>query len=192
MSEEHPAGNAGWDEVLRMVDAASAADAQIADEYPQAEVIERWMRLFGYSRMEAAQLISQQRGDVTRDRIPSAHWTLIRASKEALGFDREAYEHSLQLPKVFKEASATISTTGEDGATMLLFRLGGLLSSAEKVREVAGLEELPRTVKGVDGGGREAAFCCVDRGAQGRLEAWLTLQAVLQGGSWAEGGRLIA
>jgi hypothetical protein len=53
----------GWEELERMAIAASADDAQIANQYPSTDTIERWQRLFGYSPLEAVRLISDQRGD---------------------------------------------------------------------------------------------------------------------------------
>jgi hypothetical protein len=55
--------DAGLKELERMAIAASADDAQIADEYPSSDTIERWQRLFGYSHMECVRLIGDQRGD---------------------------------------------------------------------------------------------------------------------------------
>jgi hypothetical protein len=55
--------DAGWEELERMAQAASADDAQIADEHPSPDTIERWKRLFGYSQMESVRLIGEQRGD---------------------------------------------------------------------------------------------------------------------------------
>jgi hypothetical protein len=55
--------DAGWEELERMAMAASANDAQIANQYPSPEIIERWTRLFGYSHMEAVRLIGDQRAD---------------------------------------------------------------------------------------------------------------------------------
>ena len=65
---------------------------------------------------------------------------------------------------------------------MLLFRLGGLLDSAEKVKEVAGLEKLPRVVVG-EGGMGIMKFCLVERETQKKLEEWLVQQSVLQKGT---------
>jgi hypothetical protein len=61
--------DASWElnELENMAQAASAADAQIADEYPSPDNIERWKKLFGYTHLEDVQLISQQR----RDGMPS-------------------------------------------------------------------------------------------------------------------------
>jgi hypothetical protein len=55
--------DAGWEELERMAMAASADDAQIANQYPSPDTIERWKRLFGYTHMEAVRLIGDQRGD---------------------------------------------------------------------------------------------------------------------------------
>jgi hypothetical protein len=62
---------------------------------------------------------------------------------------------------------------------MLLFRLGGLLDSAEKVKEIAGLDELPVVREGMSEMGI-VNFCVVDRDVQKRLEEWLAQKAVLQ------------
>jgi len=37
-----------------------------------------------------------------RERITDDHWELVRTEKEALGYDREAYEHNLSLLPVLK------------------------------------------------------------------------------------------
>jgi hypothetical protein len=55
--------DAGWEELERMANAASAADVEIASEYPTPKTIERWKTLFGYSHLEAVKLIGDQRGD---------------------------------------------------------------------------------------------------------------------------------
>lgn len=62
---------------------------------------------------------------------------------------------------------------------MLLFRLGGLLSSPEKVKEIAGLRELPVVREGMSEMGI-VQFCAVDKEAQKKLEQWLAQKAVLQ------------
>jgi hypothetical protein len=115
---------------------------------------------------------------VTRERISDDHWELIKAEKEAAGYDREAYEHSLQLKDVFRGQSAAIPAP--DGDLMLLFRLGGVLDSAEKVKEVAGMDEVPIVREGSSERG-PVKFCVVDQEAKKKLEEWLTQQSVLQG-----------
>jgi hypothetical protein len=54
---------AGWEELERLAQAASAADAQLASEYPRTETLARWQKLFGYSHPEAANLIRAQRSN---------------------------------------------------------------------------------------------------------------------------------
>jgi hypothetical protein len=80
---------------------------------------------------------------------------------------------------VFKGQSASIAVTGTDGGMMLLFRLGGVLDSAEKVREIAGLKELPVVTEGSSEMGI-IRFCVVNKEAQKKLEQWLVQKAVLQ------------
>jgi hypothetical protein len=80
---------------------------------------------------------------------------------------------------VFKSQSAFITTPGVNGEMMLLFRLGGLLDSAEKVKDVAGLHELPIVREGWNEMG-PFKFCMVEKEVQKKFEEWLTQQAVLQ------------
>jgi hypothetical protein len=117
---------------------------------------------------------------VTRERITDHHWALIKDEKEALGYDLEAYEHSLQLLKVFKNQSATLPTADANGEMKMLFRLGGLLDSPEKVKDIAGLDELPMVREGMSEMGL-VRFCVVNLEVQKKLEEWLAQRAVLQG-----------
>ncbi|KAJ4348123.1 uncharacterized protein N0V89_009495 [Didymosphaeria variabile] len=169
-----------WDEAERMAQAAGAADAQIADEYPSPETIERWKRLFGYSSVEAANLITAQRQDaVTRERITDEHWALIEGAEEAAGYDREAYEHRQQLPELFKSNGTTIPVKGQEESLMFGFRMGGLLNSAEKVKEVGKMEGLPNVEDGWSETG-PVKFCMVDLKTKRNLEEWLAQWAVLK------------
>jgi hypothetical protein len=62
---------------------------------------------------------------------------------------------------------------------MLLFRMGGLLDSPEKVKEIAGLDELPVVKEGMNEMG-PVKFCIVDKEVLQKLEEWLAQKAVLQ------------
>ncbi|KAF2814824.1 uncharacterized protein BDZ99DRAFT_458796 [Mytilinidion resinicola] len=168
-------------ELNRLADAALSTDAQAASTYPSPDTIARWQRLFHYDRKQALQLITAQRLDLSRTRISDTHWELVRPSREAAGHDRESYEHALGLGKVLKEQSATITITTADGRQeqAFVFRLGGLLENAEKVREVAGLEKLPKVVNG-QGEMGPAQFCVVDLKAKGKVEDWLAMSQVAQ------------
>lgn len=162
--------NAGWEEVERMAQAADAADAVQAEEYPTDNQIARWRKLFKYTEHEAAMLIRAQRSDVTRTRITDEHWELVREEREAAGHDRETYEHEQQLRNVLRSQSAIIPSASGD--PMFVIRLGGLLSTAEKVKEVAGLEEMPKVVNGMSEMGM-ASFCLVDGKAKKAIDEWL-------------------
>lgn len=65
-----------------------------------------------------------------------------------------------------------------DGKLRVLFRLGGLLDSAEKVKEIAGLEELPAVVDGQSEMGM-AKFCLVDEKTKNAVDAWLAQAQVV-------------
>jgi hypothetical protein len=159
-----------WAEVERMAQAASSIDALESETFPSDAQISRWQIIFHYTRREAFNMIKSQRSDLTRTRITDEHWELVREEKEKMGHDRETYEHALQLGNVLKSQSATIP--GPDGELMYLFRLGGLLGSPEKVKEIAGLSAVPRVVEGESELGL-AKFCVVDEEAKGKIEKWL-------------------
>jgi len=165
-----------WEEVERMAKAASSVDALSASEFPTEEQIARWQKLFNYSRREALNLIAAQRSDVTRTRISDEHCELVRAEREAQGHDRETYEHGQQLGNVMKSQSAVIPA--KDGTVMVLIRLGGLLGSKEKVREIAGLDEDPKVVDGKSEMGK-ASFCVVDEEAKRKIDEWLAQAPVV-------------
>lgn len=135
---------------------------------PSSAQLIQWQRLFNYTSAEAAALISTQRADITRDRISDLHWSLVTDAEEASGYDREAYEHRLQLRDLLQSQSL-------QSGDKFIFRLGGLLSSAEKVMEVAGLKGKPPVLKGETAVG-EAEFCCVEVEARKRTEEWLGMQ----------------
>ena len=61
---------------------------------------------------------------------------------------------------------------------MVLFRLGGLLNSADKVKEIARLEELPSVVEGQSEMGM-AKFCLVDEKAKKAVDTWLAQAQVV-------------
>jgi len=113
---------------------------------------------------------------VTRIRIPDSHWALVREEREAAGYDRETYEHSLQLKDVLN-VQRTVVHDGE-GKAWCLIRLGGLLGSAEKVRDVAGLGEVPGVTEGWNEMGM-VRFCMVDEKGKKNIERWGEQQQVL-------------
>ncbi|KAI9743512.1 MAG: hypothetical protein M1818_002825 [Claussenomyces sp. TS43310] len=146
------------DELERMAANASTAESLAFEDEVSPAQMARWQRLFNYSAYEAAQVIQAQRSDVTRDRISDEHWSLVSQQVEREGHDREAYGHRHQLRRMLQAESYQMDD-------MFVFRLGGLLDSAEKVMKVAGLDKKPVVVRGL-GEQVRASFCCVDAGEE--------------------------
>jgi len=72
-----------------------------SDAGPELELsdskITRWQLLFCYTRAEAISRIERHRNNFSRERISHEHWEMVRCAKEADGYDREAYEHEIEL-----------------------------------------------------------------------------------------------
>lgn len=148
-----------------------AANASaLNDDDPSEENIERWVSLFKYNYLEAYQLLKAHRSDITREPITDEHWELVRADREAAGYDREAYEHSLTLKDVLKSQSTVIHDA--DGLRWTLYRLGGLLESGDKVKEICGLEKEPKVTEG-QGENGYAKFVWVDDASAKKIEIGL-------------------
>ncbi|KAE8454430.1 hypothetical protein EG329_000052 [Mollisiaceae sp. DMI_Dod_QoI] len=155
----------------------------MTDAEPNEDDVERWVKLFKYDFLEAYTLLKAQRSDVTREPISDEHWALVREDREAAGYDREAYEHSLTLKDVLKSQSTVFHDA--DGHRWTLFRLGGLLESAEKVKEIVGLEELPKVTKGMGEFGM-ASFVWVDDEGAEKIERWMEMQQIVDKGKAAK------
>ncbi|CZR63731.1 uncharacterized protein PAC_13628 [Phialocephala subalpina] len=140
------------------------------------ENVERWVQLFKYDYLEAYQLLKAQREDVTREPISDEHWNLVRADREAAGYDREAYEHSLTLKDVLQSQSTVFHDT--DGKKWTLYKIGGLLESKEKVQEIAELKEAPKITKGIGSMGMYD-FVWVDDKAREKIESWVEMQQLV-------------
>jgi hypothetical protein len=158
--------------------ARNATTAALADTKPTGEDIARWQELFKYSRGEAEALITAHRADITRVPISDEHWSLISSDLEARGYNREAYEHSLGLKDLMKSQSTVVHDG--DGNRWTLLRLGGLLESREKVKEIASLENAPRVTMGMSDRGT-SEFVWVDDVARGKIESWIELQQGMVG-----------
>lgn len=155
--------------------AANATSSDLTDTVPSNEDIKRWIKLFKYNHMEAEALITQ-RADITRTPISDEHWSLVAPDLEARGYDREAYEHSLGPKDLMKSQSTVVHDA--DGNRWTLFRIGGLLESKEKVKEIAGLEKTPKVTLGI--GERDMSeFVWLHDEAREKVEAWVKGQ---QGG----------
>lgn len=161
---------------LEELERMAANATKLTDAEPDEEDVERWVQLFKYDYLEAYQLLKAHREDVTRDPISDEHWALVRKDREAAGYDREAYEHSLTLKDVLQSQSTVFHDT--DGKKWTLYRIGGLLESKEKVKEIAELEEVPKVTKGMGSMGMYD-FVWVDDVAKEKIEAWVEMQQVV-------------
>jgi len=161
-----------FEELERMAQNAAASKPT----EPTEDEISRWCDRFNYSRPEAIGLINAHRADVTRLQISDEHWNLIKEGRKAGGWDRETYEHSLRLKDVLNSLSTVVHDA--EGKAWCLIRLGGLLDSAEKVKEVAGLEETPQVTEGQNEMGI-AKFCMVDEEAKKKIESWVEQRQAL-------------
>jgi hypothetical protein len=162
------------EELERM--AHNAEYSRLTDTLPSAEDIKRWMRLFKYNHIEAEALIIAHRSDLTRVPITDEHWSLVALDLQSRGYDREAYEHSLGLKDLMKSQSTVVHDS--DGHRWTLFRLGGLLESQEKIKDIAGLEQMPKVTTGIGSRGM-SDFVWVDDAAREKIEHWIEGQ---QGG----------
>lgn len=79
----------------------AAHDLQLSDS-----VITRWQQLFRYTRADAISRIENHRSDISRRRVSDEHWDMVHCAKEADGYDREAYEHEVELGRTKYAAPA--------------------------------------------------------------------------------------
>lgn len=165
-----------WAELQRLAANAEAANELEASEVT-AEDITRWCTLFNYTRLEAQRLIETQRADISKERVSDSHWDLIRHRFEPAGYDKEAYEHAQSLEDVLQTQSTTISgldlNLGEQaGQELFVFRLGGLLDTLDKVKEIAGMDSSPRTVQ-TRGEMGWVTLCVVGQDERKKIQDWL-------------------
>lgn len=73
-------------------DSDAGSELELSDS-----VITRWQQLFCYTRAEAISHIEQHRCNFSRERVSDEHWEMVSSVKEADGYDREAYEHEIEL-----------------------------------------------------------------------------------------------
>lgn len=112
------------------------------EDEPSEIDIKRWQTLFFMTHETAQHNLKAYREDLDRCRISNELWLDMKASKEAQGFDREAYEYELFCrPKVNSTASAPITSSALSSPQNNVLRgllLGGPLNTPENVRDIAG------------------------------------------------------
>ncbi|KAF2483289.1 hypothetical protein BDY17DRAFT_310330 [Neohortaea acidophila] len=157
---------------------AMAANANYDAETDDAETMEKWQRLFGYSAEEARMKIDEQRDDLT-SMVSAALWDAVREQQEALGHDRETYSHWLRIPRTASSQHITSGTTANVGAENgqsgqeYLLRLDGPISCAHQVAEITGLTAAPKLFEGAsERDGTAASFCKVDAATKQSILTW--------------------
>lgn len=161
-------------------DGSSANALSTSDRDPSA-AIARWIKLFNYEPHEAKVLVEAHRANVDRERISRDHWNLIRLTFEPAGYDKEAYEHLLELETLMMAESGSIPANivdvdaeEEGGATQIFaLRMGGLLT-VDKVREVTGIEKGPKVIDTVGERGF-VQLCIVSLEQRDMVVQWLRL-----------------
>lgn len=142
--------------------------------------IERWQYLFNYSCTEAANLIEERRRNFSRNRVSDEHWEFVQSDTEAQSYDREAYEHSLEIDgkriskdTVFKGKPVTIAPAL--ARATYTFKLERPLDTLEKVQHAAELSDLPIAIQGIGEDG-DASFCRVNGEAKQAITNWISAQ----------------
>ena len=93
-------------------DSDAGSELELSDS-----VITRWQQLFYYTRAEAISRIEQHRSNFSRERVSDEHWEIVRCAKEANGYDREAYEHKIELGRM--KYVALLVKRGQDAGLMI-------------------------------------------------------------------------
>lgn len=172
-----------FDELERMaLNSAPNSGAEATDKIDADEAtIRRWKRLFLYSRADAVEAIEQWRGDLSRTRVSDEHWDLVRTKKSAEGYDREAYDHELEiggrrrLAKAVCETQSDVALTLAQARAIYLLKLQGPLDTVHTVQAAAKLAKLPAVVEGTGDDG-DASFCRVNGRAKQTILNWLSAQ----------------
>ncbi|KAI0449351.1 hypothetical protein F5B21DRAFT_520335 [Xylaria acuta] len=131
--------------------------------------IKRWQSLFGLSYCQALKEIQDHRSNLSGPRVSESHWKMVRAEKEAEGFDKEAYEYfsRFKAPK-----PSAIPTTAHNQSYLL--RLEGPINNLEALKLAAQLMEDPPVHYGTDDDGKPTIFCKVDMAAKEDILAYLS------------------
>ncbi|KAI0183105.1 hypothetical protein EV127DRAFT_301309, partial [Xylaria flabelliformis] len=158
-------------EFLNELETMAQAATQQSEEpdTPHHVDIKRWQSLFGLSYSQALKEIQDHRSDLSRAMVSDSHWDIVRAQKEAEGFNKEAYEYasSFRAPK-----PSAIPTANHDQNYLL--RLEGLIDSMAIVKLASQLTKAPPIFHGTDDNGNPVSFCKVDVTARNNIITYLS------------------
>ena len=144
-------------------------------EEPTPNDLARWHNLFGYSAPEAMDIITKLRTNLNTQRLSDAQWNMLKAVKEAEGYDRESYEHQLQLWSSNK-SSALRAAPKPDSTSSYVFKLGGPFPDIESLQRIVGVSSAEARV-GQGEEGESANFARVDGTTRIVIEKWLDSQS---------------
>ena len=141
------------------------------DEEITTEQVKRWQEVFGYNATEARDKIQSHRLDLNRPKISEEQWELIRGDKEAEGYDKEAYEHTMQLWTVVTGAQPITSIDTD----IFVFKLGGPLEDWSSLGFQGDIVQ--GWVEAVeDRRAESASFAKVNGSTKRAIEQWLVAQ----------------
>ncbi|KAM7197908.1 hypothetical protein V8F20_006356 [Naviculisporaceae sp. PSN 640] len=133
--------------------------------------IAKWQRLFGYSASEAAKQLHEHRASIL-PAVSNEHWELVRAEKEAQGFDKEAYQHFCQAQSQSKTRTTPVPKSCRKAANYLL-KMEGPLVDLDTIRTVGRIMSKMTEIPGSDDQGNQTKFCVVPLSAKAHIEGWL-------------------
>ncbi|KAI4747727.1 hypothetical protein E4T50_01957 [Aureobasidium sp. EXF-12298] len=144
------------------------------EDDPSEIDIKRWQALFSMTHEDAQHNLKAYRDDLNRHRVSDEFWLDMKASKEAQGFDREAYEYDM-----FCRSKANLATPNSHSALVsppsnsprgLL--LDGPLGTPEDIRDIAGFAAVPTVVK-AESEDKSTSFCYVTAEEEHRIRQGL-------------------
>ncbi|KAG9597736.1 hypothetical protein KCU77_g5472, partial [Aureobasidium melanogenum] len=150
------------------------------EDDPSEIDIKRWQALFSMTHEDAQHNLKTYRENLDRRRISAELWYGVETSKEAQGFDREAYEYDLFCrSKVNSTGGAPTTTSACSWPPTNVLRgllLGGPLSTPEEVRDTAGFTPTVVTAKSEKS---ETSFCYVTADQERRIRQGLSDRGII-------------
>lgn len=163
------------------LNAAEDAHDEMNDT-PSAADISRWQALFHYTYADAVDFIKQHRSNYSRIRVSADHWEMVEAERVAQGYDREAYEHQLNIGSTQKPSTVCIGTVATispaQARAVYVLKLENVLDTTQRVQEAAALEEPPPTIQGTAEDDGDASFCRIDGTAKHAILHWLSTRKI--------------
>ncbi|KAL8946962.1 MAG: hypothetical protein Q9222_006710 [Ikaeria aurantiellina] len=147
-----------------------ACGINVHEPAPTSEDLSRWQDRFGYSEAEARDAITKLRTDISGRKISDDNWDLIRSAKEAEGYDRETYEHQVQLWSRNSHSHHRPRNSMGDKRSRFVLRLGGPFPNLDSLRRKVGISAELRRGYGEDG---DSDFACIDGDGKSAVEDWL-------------------